>query len=115
MKLSVRSSTSIHVTWGRPNCRDRNGEITGYSARYGEKGTSEGDRTVKMVSEVVATIISGLTKETVYTVEVAAVTSAGTGVYSHPLTIETPDSENHFAHLTYIIVSSYYAQMFTSA
>ena len=39
------------------------------------------------------TIISGLTKETVYTVEVAAETSAGTGVYSRPLTIQTPDSE----------------------
>ena len=37
------------------------------------------------------TTISGLTKETVYTVEVAAETSAGTGVYSRPLTIQTPD------------------------
>ena len=37
--------------------------------------------------------VSGLTKETVYTVEVAAETSGGTGVYSEPLTIETPDSE----------------------
>ena len=34
-----------------------------------------------------------LTKETVYTVEVAAETGAGTGVYSLPLTIQTPDSE----------------------
>ena len=67
--------------------------------RYGKKGTSEGDRTVWMISEVEATIISGLTKETVYTFEVAAVTSAGTGVYSHPLTIETPDSEHSF-HFT---------------
>ena len=61
--------------------------------RYGEEGSGEGDRAIKTVSEVFVTIISGLTKETVYTVEVAAVTSAGTGVYSHPLTIETPDSE----------------------
>ena len=82
--------------------------------RYGEEGSGEGDRTVNMVSRAVETQISGLTKETVYTVEVAAVTSAGTGVYSHPLTIETLDSENHFAHLTYII-SSYNTQMFTSA
>ena len=37
--------------------------------------------------------ISGLTKETVYTVEVAAETRAGTGVYSLTLTIQTPDSE----------------------
>ena len=37
--------------------------------------------------------ISELTKETVYTVEMAAETRAGTGVYSLPLTIQTPDSE----------------------
>ena len=39
------------------------------------------------------TTISELTKETVYTVEVAAETRAGTGVYSLPLTIQTPVSE----------------------
>ena len=70
--------------------------ITGYSVRYGEEGTSEGDRMVKMVSGVIVTIIFELTKVTVYRIEVAAVTSAGTGVYSHPLTIETPDSEYSF-------------------
>ena len=39
------------------------------------------------------TTVSGLTKETVYTVEVAAETSGGTGVYSEPFIIETPESE----------------------
>ena len=116
MKLSVRSSTSIHVTWGRPDCRDRNGEITSYLVRYGEEGTSEGDRTVKMVSGVVfATIISGLTKETVYTIAVAARTSAGTGVYSHPQIIKTPDSEYESLCSSNVIISSHYTQMFTSA
>ena len=63
--------------------------------RYGEEG--DGGRAVKTVSrDTVATPISGLTKETVYTVEVAAVTSAGIGVYSHPQTIETPGSESSF-------------------
>ena len=41
--------------------------------------------------------ITELTKETVYTVEVAAVTSAGTGVYSDLWTIQTPDSELFFS------------------
>ncbi|CAI8049668.1 hypothetical protein GBAR_LOCUS27344 [Geodia barretti] len=36
--------------------------------------------------------LSGLTKQTVYTVEVAARTSAGTGVYSQQQNIETPDN-----------------------
>ena len=64
--------------------------------RYGEEGSSEGDRRVQMIPGGFSggmTTISGLTKETVYTVEVAAGTSAGIGVYSEPQTIETPDSE----------------------
>ena len=101
VKLTVNSSTSVNVTWGEPaDCRDWNGEITGYSVRYGEEGSGEGDRTVQMTSEI-ATTISGLNKETVYNVEMAAVTSAGTGVYSHPLTIETPNSE-HSSHVIYL-------------
>ena len=83
--------------------------------RYGEEGTSEGDKIVNIVSAVVATTISGLTKETVYTVKVAAVASAGTGVYSQPQTIETPDSEHELFCSFNLIVSSYFAQMFTSA
>ena len=61
--------------------------------RYGEEGSSStvmmasGDSSRGMIT------ISGLTKETVYTVEVAAKTSAGTGVYSDLQTIQTPDSE----------------------
>ena len=39
------------------------------------------------------TIISGLARETVYTVEVAAVINAGTGVYSRPLTLGTSHSK----------------------
>ena len=58
--------------------------------RYGEEGSGS---TVKMASGDSSggmTTISGLTKETVYSVEVAAETSAGTGVYSQTHTIETP-------------------------
>ena len=74
-------------------CIHHNGGITGYSVRYGELGTSDGEKSVQMVSKDSLTTICGLSKETVYTVEVAAETSAGTGVYSKPFTIETPDSE----------------------
>ena len=74
-------------------CDQQNGAITGYSVRCGEVGTSERERRVEMASGDSMTTVSGLTKETVYTVEVAAETSCGTGVYSEPLTIESPDSE----------------------
>ena len=84
----MESSTAITVQWGpvKP-CDQQNGAITGYSVRYGEVGTSEGERRVEMASGNSSSTISGLTKETVYTVEVAAETSGGTGVYSEPLLI----------------------------
>ena len=93
----MESSTAITVQWGPVEpCDQQNGVITGYSVRYGEVGTSEGERRVEIASGTSSSIVSGLTKETVYTVEVAAQTSGGTGVYSEPLTIETPDSECAF-------------------
>ena len=78
-------------------CRDRNGQITGYYVRYVE----EGGRQIRIgpledSSGGMTTIISGLTKQTVYTVKVAAMTSAGIGVYSDPQAIETPDSKQLF-------------------
>ena len=64
--------------------------------RYGQEGSSEEARSVQMLpgdSSGGKTTVSGLTKETVYTVQVAAMTSSGTGVYSDLLTFETPDGE----------------------
>ena len=74
-------------------CVDQNGPITGYSVRYGEMGSGSTQAEAVSGEDSRMTTISELTKETVYTVEVAAETSAGTGVYSLPLNIQTPDSE----------------------
>ena len=93
VRVSVESSTAISVQWGPVEpCADQNGPITGYSVRYGEMGSGS-TQTETVSGDSRMTTISGLTKETVYTVEVAAETRAGTGVYSLPLTIQTPDSE----------------------
>ena len=93
----MESSSAITVQWGQVEpCDQQNGAITGYSVRYGEVETSVGERRVEIASGNSSSTISGLTKKTVYTVEVAAETSGGTGVYSEPLTIETPDSECAF-------------------
>ena len=76
------------------DCRHQNGEITSYFVRYGEKG---GNQTLKFLSGDSSggmTTLSRLNKQTVYTVQVAARTSADTGVYSQPQNIETPDSEH---------------------
>ena len=75
------------------DCRHQNGEIVGYSVRYGEEGSGEGDRREEIVSGDSSGGMTTISQETVYTVEVAAQTSAGTGVYSRPQTIETPGSE----------------------
>ena len=92
VSVSEVTSTSITVQWGPVNCTKRNGDITGYSVRYGVQGSAVGDGTVEMVSGNSSGgmyVISGLTAATVYTVEVAAVNSAGTGVYSNLLTTLT--------------------------
>ena len=51
--------------------------------RYGVQGSAVGDRTVEMVSggDTTQTTISELSPSTAYSIEVAAVNSAGTGVY----------------------------------
>ena len=78
----------VRVWWGPVDCRHRNGEITGYAVRYGE---SEGDRTVQMVSgnSGGTTIITGLAPATLYVIQVAAVNSADTGVYSSATFVDT--------------------------
>ena len=103
VKVSFDSSTSITVQWGSVPCIHQNGQITGYSVQYVAVGSSEtGSEMVSGDSSGGTTTISGLTRRTMYTVQVAAVNRAGTGVYSTPLAFETPNSE-----LT-LLVSNYF-------
>ena len=93
VRVSVNSPTIITVQWGPVECTHQNGDITGYRVRYGEEGSSVREDFEPGDSSGGMTTVSGLTKQTVYTVQVAAVTSSGTGVYSNPLTSETPDGK----------------------
>ena len=63
--------------------------------QYREMG-SESTQNRRVSSGGMATI-SGLSPATMYTVVVAAENSAGTGDYSDPLTVETPDSEHEIS------------------
>ena len=93
VSVSEVTFSSIAVQWGAVDCIHRNGNITGYSVRYGVQGSDEGDMTVEMSSGDSSGgmyQISGLSAATVYTFEVAAVNIAGTGVYSTPITAHTP-------------------------
>ena len=80
--------SSITVQWGAVDCIHRNGDITGYSVRYGVQGSTE-TQNITESDHNETTTISGLTHSTKYSIEVAAVNSAGTGVYSSPISVET--------------------------
>ena len=72
------SSTSIDVDWRRPEkCKQWNGRITGYFVRYIKERGPQSHRFASGDSSGGMITLSGLTKQTVYTVEVAARTSAG--------------------------------------
>ena len=94
VRVSEVTFSSITIQWGAVDCIHRNGDITGYSVRYGVQGSGEGDRTVEMASGDSSGgmyQISGLSAATVYTIEVAAVNNAGTGFSSTPIiTVEIP-------------------------
>ena len=74
-------------------CADQNGPITGYSVRYGVMGSESQLRPLSGDSSGGMTTISGLSRKTMYTVEVAAENSADVGVYSDAIVFETPGGE----------------------
>ena len=76
------TSSSITVQWGAVDCIQRNGDITGYSVRYGVQGSGSTQTMSISGGSVTEATISGLTPSTTYSIEVAAVNGAGTGVYS---------------------------------
>ena len=77
VSVSEVTTSSITVQWGPVDCIHRNGDITGYSVRYGSETVSvSGDSSGGMY------VISGLMPSTTYSIEVAAETSVGTGPYS---------------------------------
>ena len=82
VSVSEVTSSSITVQWGAVDCIHRNGDITGYSVRYGVQGSGSTQTVSISGGGATQTVISGLTASTTYTIEVAAVNSAGTGVYS---------------------------------
>ena len=88
------TSSTITVQWEMVPCIHLNGEITGYSVWYGEMGSeSTQNMTVSGNSSGGVATISGLSPATMHTVVVAAENRAGTGDYSDPVTVETPNSE----------------------
>ena len=92
--LNVTSSTII-IQWGRVNCKHQNGLIIGYSVRYGVQGNINTTINISGGS-VNNTTISNLLVSTTYEIEVAAVNSAGVGVFSPVILACTKPSECSF-------------------
>ena len=88
------------------DCIHRNGELTGYSVRYGVEGSRGGDRAVVLVpveeSNGGMYKISGLISSTSYIIEVAGRNGAGTGNYSSSNTVLIAASEGGNTSLTLI-------------
>ena len=81
--------STITVQWGEVPCIHQNGVITGYSVQYGVVGSGN---TMTMAVDGAATTqttIGSLMSSTTYSIQVAAVNSEGTGVYSDPEMSET--------------------------
>ena len=95
VSVSEDTSSSITVQWGAVDCIHHNGDITGYSVRYGVQGSGSTQTMSVSGGSVTAATISGLTASTNYSIEVAAVTGANAvGMYSSPSITTETDGEH---------------------
>ena len=91
VSVSEVTSSSITIQWGTVDCIHQNGDITSYSVQYNEVG-SEIIRSLTVSQDEVT--ITGLSSSTNYSIEVAAVNTAGTGVFSEDITNQTKESQS---------------------
>ena len=89
VSTSSDSPSSITIQWEMVPCIHRNGDITGYSVQYGIQGQSTQTISVPGDSSGGSYEITGLQSSTTYSIQVAAMNSAGTGDYSDPYLITT--------------------------
>ena len=70
------------MNWGPVDCIHQNGDIIGYSVQYRSLGSRSTQTIIVAGDATTETIITNLDPTTTYSIEVAAVNSVGTGVYS---------------------------------
>ena len=83
--------TSFSVQWENVPCIQRNGEITGYSVRYGVLGNGGMETPTMVGSDILMTNLTGLVPDTSQLVQVAGVNGQGVGVYGE-ITVLIPQS-----------------------
>ena len=79
---------SLNVSWQPPPPIDHNGPITGYVIQYTRVGSSNA-MTMNFTNETARDIILRLAAFVRYSVMVAAVNSAGTGMFSDDMTVRS--------------------------
>ena len=83
------TSSSITVQWEAVDCINRNGDVIGYSVQYGLGGSENTSITNVSSGDIFETTLTDLISSTNYSIEVAAVNSAGVGVYSNAIFAKT--------------------------
>ena len=112
--VTVTNVTSFNITvqWGSVPCIHQNGNITGYSVQYGVN-ESENTQTVSVNGAgVIEATLSNLTASTVYSVQVAAVNDADTGVFSNSQFVMTLGRKLGFrfgSNITSILIATSYS------
>ena len=99
VRVTDVTSSTITVQWEMVPCIHQNGPITGYSVRYGVMGSGSSQTETVSGASVTEVTLSSLLKYTNYSVQVAAVNSADTGVFSEPvlqLTNDKSKADHHF-------------------
>ena len=84
---TTNTSTTITVQWEAVACIHHNGDITGYSVQYMVVGSDTTWTMSVSGGSITEATISSLMSSATYSIRVAAVNSAGTGVYSDYLIV----------------------------
>ena len=92
--ISDKNYSTITIRWRPGKCVHSNGDITGYSVRYGIQVNGSIQKVTVSGKDSTNTSISGLKSSTTYSIEVA-VNSAGIGIYSNPLNVTTSVAGNN--------------------
>ena len=95
-------TSSFTLQWEEVECIHHNGDITGYLISYGVDGDSSPRQTVNALTTEQP--ITGLYPSTTYAIQVAAVNSAGTGVYSDQISVTTKGTTSKLNCLPCIII-----------
>ena len=92
--LTFATSYSITLQWETVPSEHRNGDVTGYSIKYGEmESFNNQSKTVMNITgtSVTEATIFNLILSTNYSIQIAAVNNVGVGVFSNATIIKTAE------------------------